>query len=40
MYWVRSKPGHMSRHARDDAAAERLWDESHRLLATAGFAVG
>ena len=40
MYWVRSKPGHMSRHARDDAAAERLWDESDQLLATAGFAVG
>ena len=40
MYWVRSKPGHMSRHARDDAAAERLWDESERLLASAGFAVG
>ena len=39
MYWVRSKPGHMSRHARDDAAAERLWDESERLLATAGFAL-
>jgi NAD(P)-dependent dehydrogenase (short-subunit alcohol dehydrogenase family) len=38
MYWVRSKPGHMSRHARDDAAAERLWDESERLLASAGFA--
>ncbi|HEX4161655.1 MAG TPA: SDR family oxidoreductase, partial [Acidimicrobiales bacterium] len=30
MYWVRSKPGHMSRHARDDGAAERLWDESER----------
>jgi NAD(P)-dependent dehydrogenase (short-subunit alcohol dehydrogenase family) len=39
MYWVRSKPGHMSRHARDDAAAERLWDESERLLASAGFAL-
>jgi NAD(P)-dependent dehydrogenase (short-subunit alcohol dehydrogenase family) len=37
MYWVRSKPGHMSGHARDDAAAERLWDESERLLAGAGF---
>ena len=40
MYWVRSKPGHMSRHARDDAAAERLWDESERLLASAGFPLG
>jgi NAD(P)-dependent dehydrogenase (short-subunit alcohol dehydrogenase family) len=39
MYWVRSKPGHMSRHARDDAAAERLWDESERLLASAGYAL-
>jgi len=39
MYWVRSKPGHMSRQARDDAAAARLWDESERLLASAGYAV-
>jgi NAD(P)-dependent dehydrogenase (short-subunit alcohol dehydrogenase family) len=37
MYWVRSKPGHMSRRARDDAAVTRLWDESERLLASAGF---
>ena len=37
MYWVRSKPGHMSRQARDDEAAVRLWDESERLLASAGF---
>jgi hypothetical protein len=37
LYWVRCKPGHMSRHARDDAAAERLWDESTRLVAAAGF---
>ena len=37
MYWVRSKPGHMSRHARDDAAAERLWDESEQLVASVGF---
>ncbi|HEX4176060.1 MAG TPA: SDR family oxidoreductase [Acidimicrobiales bacterium] len=40
MYWVRSKPGHMSRHARDDAAAERLWDESERILASSGFPLG
>ena len=40
LYWVRSKPGHMSRHARDDAAAERLWDESERLLDSVGFALG
>jgi retinol dehydrogenase 14 len=39
-YWVRSKPGHMSRSARDDAAARRLWDESEQLLATAGFPLG
>jgi retinol dehydrogenase-14 len=38
MYWVRSKPGHMSRHARDDEAATRLWDESEKLVASAGFA--
>jgi retinol dehydrogenase-14 len=40
MYWVRSKPGHMSRQARNDEAAARLWDESERLLASAGFAIG
>jgi NAD(P)-dependent dehydrogenase (short-subunit alcohol dehydrogenase family) len=38
MYWVRSKPGHMSHQARNDEAAARLWDESERLLASAGFA--
>ena len=38
-YWVRSKPGHMSRQARNDEAAAQLWDESERLLAGAGFAV-
>jgi NAD(P)-dependent dehydrogenase (short-subunit alcohol dehydrogenase family) len=38
-YWVRSKRGHMSRQARNDEAAARLWDESERLLAEAGFAV-
>ena len=36
---VRS-PGHMGRQARDDEAAVRLWDESERLLASVGFAVG
>ncbi len=40
MYWVRSKPGHMGRQARDDEAAVRLWDESERLLASVGFAIG
>ena len=39
MYWVRSKPGHMSRQARDDEAARRLWDESERLLAAAGYPI-
>jgi NAD(P)-dependent dehydrogenase (short-subunit alcohol dehydrogenase family) len=39
MYWVRSKPGHMSRQARKDEAAARLWDESERLLASAGFPI-
>jgi NAD(P)-dependent dehydrogenase (short-subunit alcohol dehydrogenase family) len=39
-YWVRSKPGHMSRHARDGAAAAQLWDESEKLLTSAGFALG
>jgi NAD(P)-dependent dehydrogenase (short-subunit alcohol dehydrogenase family) len=37
MYWVRSKPGHPSRHARDGAAAARLWEESEKLCASAGF---
>jgi NAD(P)-dependent dehydrogenase (short-subunit alcohol dehydrogenase family) len=37
MYWVRCKPGHIGRDARDDAAAVRLWDESEKLLASAGF---
>jgi NAD(P)-dependent dehydrogenase (short-subunit alcohol dehydrogenase family) len=39
LYWVRSKPHRVGRPARDDAAAERLWDESERLLADAGFPV-
>ena len=39
MYWVRSKPGHMSRKARDDEAAARLWDESEKLLASVGFSI-
>ena len=34
-YWVRSKRGHMSRSARDDAAVDRLWDESERMLESA-----
>ena len=38
-YWVRSKPGHMSRRARDDEAAARLWDESETLLDAVGFAL-
>ncbi len=39
MYWVRSKPGRMGRQARDDEAAARLWDESERLLSSAGYAI-
>jgi len=38
-YWVRRHPGHMSRIARDDRNADRLWDESERLLASVGFPV-
>ncbi len=38
LYWVRSKPGHMSRRARDDDAAARLWTESEALLSSVGFA--
>ncbi len=36
-YWVRCKPGHMAAKARDPAAAARLWEESERLVAGAGF---
>jgi NAD(P)-dependent dehydrogenase (short-subunit alcohol dehydrogenase family) len=36
-YYAHSKPGHMSRQARSDSAAERLWDESEKLLSDAGF---
>ena len=39
LYWVRAKPGRMSRQARDDEAAARLWDESERLLVGAGFPI-
>lgn len=39
-YWVRRRPGHMSANARDDDAAARLWEESEKLLASAGFGVG
>jgi NAD(P)-dependent dehydrogenase (short-subunit alcohol dehydrogenase family) len=38
-YWVHRRPGHMSRAARDDAAAHRLWDVSERLLASVGFTI-
>ena len=40
MYWVRSKAGHMSRTARDQGVAARLWEESEKLLTSAGYAVG
>jgi NAD(P)-dependent dehydrogenase (short-subunit alcohol dehydrogenase family) len=39
-YWVRSKPGHMSRAARNDGTSARLWDESEKLLTSAGYALG
>ena len=35
-YYVRRKPGRMSKHARDDEAAARLWDVSETLLASVG----
>ena len=35
-YYVRRKPGHPSKHAQDDAAAQRLWDVSEKLLASVG----
>jgi NAD(P)-dependent dehydrogenase (short-subunit alcohol dehydrogenase family) len=38
-YYARCKPAHMSRQARSDIAAERLWQVSEELLAGAGFAV-
>jgi NAD(P)-dependent dehydrogenase (short-subunit alcohol dehydrogenase family) len=38
LYWVRSKPGHMSRRATADAAAQ-LWDQSETQLASVGFPV-
>ena len=37
-YWVRRRPGHMSRQARSDDSAARLWQLSEDLLADAGFA--
>jgi NAD(P)-dependent dehydrogenase (short-subunit alcohol dehydrogenase family) len=38
MYWVRSKPGHMSTQAHSVEQASRLWEESEKLLASVGFA--
>jgi retinol dehydrogenase 12 len=38
-YWARRRPSRMSRAARNDAEADRLWNESERLLASVGFAV-
>jgi NAD(P)-dependent dehydrogenase (short-subunit alcohol dehydrogenase family) len=34
-YWYKSTPAKMSKAARDDAAARRLWDESVALIAAA-----
>jgi NAD(P)-dependent dehydrogenase (short-subunit alcohol dehydrogenase family) len=39
LYWVRSKPGHMSTQAHSDEQATRLWEESEKLVASAGFAL-
>jgi hypothetical protein len=38
-YWVRRKPGHMSRQAQSNAQAQRLWSASERLVTSAGFAL-
>jgi NAD(P)-dependent dehydrogenase (short-subunit alcohol dehydrogenase family) len=38
-YWVRRRPGRMSRHARDDEQMTRLWRESEALVAGAGFPI-
>jgi NAD(P)-dependent dehydrogenase (short-subunit alcohol dehydrogenase family) len=38
LYWVRSRPGHMSVRARSDDEAVQLWTESEKLLASVGFA--
>jgi NAD(P)-dependent dehydrogenase (short-subunit alcohol dehydrogenase family) len=35
-YYVRRKPGRMSKYARDDDSARRLWDVSEKLLASVG----
>jgi NAD(P)-dependent dehydrogenase (short-subunit alcohol dehydrogenase family) len=37
LYWVRSRPGHMSVRAHSDDEAAQLWAESEKLLASAGF---
>ena len=38
-YYARRKPGHMSHMARRDDQARQLWDESEKLVASAGFAI-
>lgn len=38
-YYVRRKPGHMSKNARSDDAVEQLWLASEHLVADAGFPV-
>jgi NAD(P)-dependent dehydrogenase (short-subunit alcohol dehydrogenase family) len=37
MYWARGRRGHMSRAAKDDDAAARLWDVSEQLIEGVGF---
>jgi retinol dehydrogenase-14 len=38
-YWARGRPGRMSRRARSDAEAARLWQVSEELLESVGFPV-
>jgi NAD(P)-dependent dehydrogenase (short-subunit alcohol dehydrogenase family) len=37
IYWVRNKPGHMSKMAQRDEQARRLWAETEQLIASVGF---
>lgn len=38
-YWANRQPAKQSAAARDDGAADRLWAESERMLASVGFAL-
>jgi len=39
LYWVRCRPGHMSKMARSDQQVAQLWEASEALVAEAGFAL-